>query len=83
MRLIISTHGVIENVNDEESSLEMSTLGSTSNSGYDIPNMNYGTSLTISMHSSPVESHHYLSQTSFASNIESANNTEMVSGVFF
>lgn len=51
MRFIISTHGVIQNVKDEENSLEMSTLGSTTNSGCDIPDINYGVSLTGSLHS--------------------------------
>ena len=44
--------------------------------------MNYASSLTNTSHStntSPVDSQQYLSQTTVAPNIESTNNTEMVS----
>ena len=86
VRLIVSTHVVTENVSDEESSLEISTLGRTATSSCDIPSMNYASSLTNTSHStntSPVEPQQYLSQTSIIPNIESTNNTEMVSvGLF-
>ena len=81
MRLIVPTHVVTENVSDQKSSLETSTLGSKETSSCDIPNMNYASSLTDTSHStntSPVETQQYISQTSVIPNIESANNTEMV-----
>ena len=86
VRLIVPTHVVTENVSDEESSLETSTLGSTTTSSYDIPNMSYASSLTNTSHStntSSVEPQQYHSQTSTTPYIESTNNTEMVSvGLF-
>ena len=84
VRLIVPTHVVTENVSDEESSLEISTLGSTATSGCDNSSMNYASSLTNTSHStntSPVEPQQYLSQTSITPNIESTYNTEMV-GLF-
>lgn len=39
-----------ENIRDEESSLEFSDLGSTTSSSYDVPNMNYESSLTDMSH---------------------------------
>ena len=81
MQLILTTHVVTENVSDEESSLETSTLGSTKTSSCDIRNMNYPSSWTNIMHSpktSPVEPQQYLPQTCITSNIESTNNTEMM-----
>ena len=81
MRLIVPNHVVTENVSDEESSLETSTLGSTKTSSYHIPNMNYASSLTNTSNStntSPVQPQQFLSQTSITPNIESTNNTDMV-----
>ena len=40
MWLIVLIHVLTENVSDEESSLETSSLGSTATSRNDIPNMN-------------------------------------------
>ena len=40
MWLIVLIHVLIENVSDEESSLETSSLGSTATSRNDIPNVN-------------------------------------------
>ena len=40
MWLIVLIHVLTENVSDEESSLETSSLGSTTTSRNDIPNMN-------------------------------------------
>ena len=86
VRLIVPTHVVTENVSDEESSLEVSTLGSTATSSCDNPSMNYASSLKNTSHStntSPVEPQQYLSQTSITPNIESTYNTEIVSvGLF-
>ena len=82
MRLIVPTHVVTENVSDEERSLESSTVRSTATSSCDIPSMTYGPSSTRTLHSTnttSVEPQQYLSQTSVAPNIESTNNTEMVS----
>ena len=81
VRLIVPTHVVTENVSDQESSLETSTLGNKETSSCDIPSINYASSLTDTSHStntSPVETQQYISQTSIIPNIESANNTEMV-----
>ena len=63
VRLVVPTHVATENVSDEESSLETSTLGSITTSSYDILNINYASSLintSYSMNASPVESHQYL-----------------------
>ena len=63
VRLVVPTHVETENVNDEESSLATSTLGSTTTSSYDILNINYASSLINTSHStntSPVETHQYL-----------------------
>ena len=40
MWLIVLIHVLTENISDEESSLETSSLGSTATSRNDIPNMN-------------------------------------------
>ena len=64
VRLILPTHVVTQNVSNEESSLETSTLGSTLTSSYDIPNMNYASFLANTWHStktSSVEPQQYLS----------------------
>ena len=71
VRFILPTHVVTENVSDEETSLEISTLESTETSSCHIPSMNYVSSLTITSHStntSPVEPQQYLSQTSITPN---------------
>ena len=50
-----------ENVSDEENPLEFSDLGSTTSSSYDVPNMNYESSLTNTLHAyrtSPVSFAH-------------------------
>ena len=63
VRLVVPTNVATENVNDEESSLETSTLGSITASSYDILNINYASSLINTSHptnASPVESHQYL-----------------------
>ena len=86
MPLIVPTHVVTENVSDEESALETSTLGSTTTSSYDMPNMNYVSSLTNTLHSnntSPVEPQQSTSQISITPSIESKISTEMVSGGLF
>ena len=86
MPLIVPTHVVTENFSDEESALETSTLGSTTTSSYDMPNMNYVSSLTNTLHSnntSPVEPQQSTSQTSITPSIESTNSTEMISGGLF
>ena len=67
VRLILRTHVVTQNVSNEESSLETSTLGSTLTSSYDIPNMhhsNYASFLANTWHSTKtlfVEPQQYLS----------------------
>ena len=63
VRLVVPTHVATENVSDEESSLETSTLGSITTSSYDILNINYASSLINTSHSTntlPVETHQYL-----------------------
>ena len=63
VRLVVPAHVATENVGDEESSLETSTLGSITTSSYDILNINYASSLINTSHStntSPVETHQYL-----------------------
>ena len=63
VRLVVPTHVATENVSDEESSLETSTLGSITTSSYDILNISYASSLINTSHStntSPVETHQYL-----------------------